>query len=198
MSVTRREWLLAAASGVAGTACRDALGPRPCHDAPAADPIPKCELSVKRCELAAFDEIQRATPLVYRPDNPEQLRALLACIPKGRTVTARAGGQSLDCQSLNDDLVIKVEPSAFGAIGEPKEDGNGGYVITTGAAARWWDVVEKTARLGLMPPSLPTAGDATVGGSLSADCVSRCSAIYGKEGEQIRSFEIVLSVRSSS
>jgi len=133
-----------------------------------------------------------ATADVYRPPDSASLQALLGCIPQGRSVTARGGGQSLDAQSLNGDIVVRLVQGEFTQIKGPFLDENG-YFLIAGAGASWGEILKATAAFGLVPPSFPTAPEATVGGTLSADCVSRMSCVYGKEGNQIRSFKIVLS-----
>jgi len=136
--------------------------------------------------------MEHASPQVCRPESEAELLAALKSIPDGQTLTFRGGGQSLDAQSLNSQHVIVMDAACFSYICDPVPEPDGTFHIKTGAGARWWDVVAKVAPLGFFPPSMATAADATVGGTLSADCVSRMSAIYGKEGEQIRSFKLVL------
>ncbi len=193
MSITRRELFAVAALGALEAACSAGLSPpsAPCSARPATPGLPASHLDGQRLELWSYNEMQRARPKVYRPEDRARLAALLAGLGKGQRITFRGGGQSLDEQSLNDDTVIALDGPGFRHIGEPAQDDDGFY-ITTGAGARWWDVVCKVGALGLFPPSMATAADATVGGTLSADCVSRMSAVWGKEGEQIRSFKLML------
>jgi hypothetical protein len=155
-------------------------------------PIPGLPNDIKpyRRELFAFDDVHHAAPTIYTPASTEQLSTLLAHVPSDRRVTIRAGGQSIDDQSLNSDLVFHLH-RPFDWIGCPTHDENG-YAIEVGAAARWEGVLNKIAPLGLMPPSVATAQYATVGGTMSADCLSRMSCVAGKEGQQIREFTLVL------
>ncbi len=195
MRVSRRDFLFATAAAALGTACTPLAEPLCCRA-----PVPSCpppaplpvDLPATRCELFAFDEMHRAMPTVYRPRSDTELGHVLQSVPAGRRLSLRGGGQSLDAQSLNDDLVVVLDPEHFGHIGDPQRDEDGGFYLTTGAGARWWDVLGKIAPLGLVPQSLATAGQATVGGTLSANCVSRQSPITGKEGDQIRGFTVVL------
>jgi decaprenylphospho-beta-D-ribofuranose 2-oxidase len=191
MSITRRELFLAAAAGALEAACSGALakGAR-CADRPVTGDIPASHVDGQPRELWSYNEMQRATAKVYRPRDQAALVRRLQSLRPGQRVTFRGGGQSLDAQSLNRDIVIVLDAPNFSYIGDPQHDADG-YFITTGAGARWWDVICKIGKLGLFPPSMATAADATVGGTLSADCVSRMSAIWGKEGEQIRSFKMV-------
>jgi decaprenylphospho-beta-D-ribofuranose 2-oxidase len=193
MSITRRELFFAAAAGALEAACSGTLSSSAAcaSKRPVTECIPATHVDGQPRELWSYNEMQRATPKLYRPANAAALTERLKALRAGQRVTFRGGGQSLDAQSLNRDTVIVLDAPAFSYIGEPQQDAEG-YFITTGAGARWWDIVEKIGKLGLFPPSMATAADATVGGTLSADCVSRMSAIWGKEGEQIRSFKLML------
>jgi len=196
MSVTRRELGLLAAGGVLDVACASHT---PAVVVPKAarrplDRLAGCPVVPHGLEtLSSFDGMHSATADVYHPPDVETLSRLLQFIPPDHSVTLRGGGQSLDAQALNHDLVIKLDSPRFSRIEQPRQDADGYFYMTTGAGATWWKVLETVAPLGLMPPSLATAGEATVGGTLSADCVSRTSCVHGKEGNQIRSFVIVLS-----
>jgi hypothetical protein len=195
MRVSRRDFLLATMGATLATACtpitESVCCQTPLPSCPAPAPLP-IDLPAARCELFAFDEIHRAMPTVYKPKDSAELAAVLRSVPEGRHLSIRGGGQSLDGQSLNEDLVVLLESEHFGVICDPKPDKDGSFYLTAGAGARWWDVLAKVAPYGLVPRSLVTAGQATVGGTLSADCVSRQSPIAGKEGEQIRGFTVVL------
>lgn len=154
--------------------------------------MPKVAAKCARCDLYSFDEVHHAMANVFFPASEAELAEILANVPAGRTVTVRGGGQALYIQSLNDDLVVTMTGKAFSDPGVPKRDEEGFY-ITSGAGARWWDVIKVTSVYGLMPPSLVSAGHSTVGGTLASDGVSRMSPFVGKEGKQIRSFKIMLA-----
>jgi hypothetical protein len=193
VDLTRRDVLAFMSAAAAQACCTSIPDPKcwttasPGCDAP--QPLPVAGLEPRRCELFAFDEVHRATPTVYFPRSDDDLVKLFRATAGPRRVTIRGGGQSMDGQALNKDLVFSLGES-FCDIGDPVLD-ESGYHITTGAGAQWGKVVKKIAALGLMPPSLVTAPLATVGGTMSSDCLSRMSAIVGKEGNQIRSFTIV-------
>jgi len=158
---------------------------RPVVDSPPLKPV--C------CKLWSFDELNHSVALVYQPSNEAELAELLRRIPEGqdRKVTVRGGAQSLDTQSLNDDIVIILDRPEFTRIDPISYSEKDGYSLTAGAGAKWGAILEYLAPLGLMPPVLCTAGEATVGGTLAANSVSRSSSIYGKEGDHIRSFRMV-------
>ncbi|HSY22439.1 MAG TPA: FAD-binding oxidoreductase [Polyangiaceae bacterium] len=205
-TLSRRDLLVGTASAFGAASCAPAIPdamcapyyvtaicPAPSSDGAAAPAPPPGGTS--GCELFAYDEIERASPnAVIHPACEAELVdffAALARAPGARTVTVRGGGLSLDSQSLGKDIVLIIDQKDFCRIERPGRDKDGFY-MTVGAGARWWDVIAICARFGLMPPSLQTGGDATVGGTLSADCVSRMSAIVGKEGSHVRNFRIVL------
>lgn len=194
--------MLMMAAGALQASCAAPILPEPSTPAgargcsanqPVIDAVP---LQPTCCRLWSSDELHSSVALVYRPQNEAQLAELLSAIPVGRKVTVRGGAQSLDTQALNDDIVIFLDGGAFKCIGEVFRSQTGGYCITTGASATWEQVLERIAPLGLMPPVVCTSGDATVGGTLATNAVSRTSSIYGKEGDQVRSFRVVHSCGS--
>jgi FAD/FMN-containing dehydrogenase len=191
--LTRRE-ILVALSAAAAQACATAIPEPVCVGASPArcgaqDPLPFGDPKA-RCEIYAFDEVHRATPIVLVPTCEQDLLELFRQIPAGRHASVRGGGQALFIQSLNDDILISLQHKAFQGIGAPQEDEHG-YFLTTGGGAIWEDVIKTVAPLGLMPPSVVTAQKSTVGGTLASDCLSRTAAVVGKEGNQIRSFRLV-------
>ena len=183
-TLSRRDLLVGTASAFGAASCAPAIldptcasnyrapGPGPCPasgtDAGASAPPAG---AAPGCELFAYDEIERESPCgvfhpVHEADLAQFLRNLSA-LPIARSVTVRGGGLSLDSQSLGKDIVVIIDQKDLCRIGLPRRDENGFY-MTVGAGARWWDVIAICARFGLMPPSLQTGGDATVGGTLSA------------------------------
>jgi decaprenylphospho-beta-D-ribofuranose 2-oxidase len=143
--------------------------------------------------LGGYDQIHYATARIFRPQDEGELRALLRKLyrePARHRLTFRAGGQAIDAQAINDDIVIVLEAPELKHIGEPKRDAKGWY-ITVGAAAPWGEILKKTAEKGLVPYSVVTTAHATAGGTAAADCLSRCSPISGKEGAHIRSFKLI-------
>jgi decaprenylphospho-beta-D-ribofuranose 2-oxidase len=102
----------------------------------------------------------------------------------------RGGGQALDGQALNDDIVILLDRAHLDWIGAPRRDDQGHY-ITVGAGAAWGEILAVTTAQGLVPYSVVTSSRATAGGTLSSDCLSRCSPITGREGQHVRSFKLL-------
>jgi FAD/FMN-containing dehydrogenase len=189
--------MFAMAAGVLEAGCAGPILPEPytpvgAHGCSSNRPVIESPpLRPACCKLWSFDELNHSVALVYRPENEAQLAELLGKIPSGRTVTVRGGAQSLDTQALNDDIVIILDNPEFTRIETISFTEEEGYSLTAGAGANWGTILEYLAPLGLMPPVLCTSGEATVGGTLSANSVSRSSSIYGKEGDQIRSFQMV-------
>ena len=111
------------------------------------------------------------------PTNVDELRAIFAhARENGRRVTLRAGAHSFDGQSLGDDLVVSMlAMNTVEVLAGAKDRVEPG--------ARWGAILAKLKPLGLVPAVTVTTEDATAGGTLSGDCLSRFSPAYGKEGE---------------
>jgi FAD/FMN-containing dehydrogenase len=154
------------------------------------------------CTLWSWGEMHSCRARVFRPSDVGELQTLLAAIQRdpqrdpvtghGRRVTFRGGGQSLEAQALGDDIVIFVDAPGFVHLSEPvKDEATGEYLVTAGAATRWGHIVETLSKKGFMPYSIVTTSAATVGGTLSADCLSRFSPVSGREGEHVKWFDLV-------
>ena len=87
----------------------------------------------------------------------------------------RGGGHSFDAQPIGDDLVVSTE--RLGSI--ELLDGDR---VRVGPGATWGEIFAATQPHGLVPAITVTTENATAGGTLSADCLSRFSPAYGKEG----------------
>ena len=123
---------------------------------------------------------------VYSPRSVEQLRTILREVrDRGARVTFRGGGCAFDSQALSDDVVVSL--AAMDAIEIDPAAGT----VTAGPGATWGSVLEAALRHGLIPYVLVTTRDATVGGTASADCLSRFSPSCGKEGWHVLSFELL-------
>lgn len=191
---TRRELLLAGGALALTASCGRAgppLARSTCDAAAGRQPSPPPGES--RCDLWSYDEIHRASARVYRPRDTADLAALLRALaakePPPR-ITFRGGGQSLDGQSLNDDVVIHLDCPELRRVGDPRLDERGPHV-TVGAAATWEEILGRTAAHGVLPYSVVTTRRATAGGTLSADCLSRCSPVTGREGAHVRRFTLL-------
>ncbi len=136
----------------------------------------------ERAELRSYGEIERRTCEVHRPDSVAALKMILADMARqGRRVTFRAGGCSLDAQSLNGDVVILLDALDDIAL----SDEPGAPTVTVGPGARWGDIARLLEARGLVPHVVVSTSLATAGGTASADCVSRFSSSLGKESRFI-------------
>lgn len=144
-------------------------------------------------ELWSYDQIHHAHARMFHPQNARSLASLLRALGKDQRrqrVTFRGGGQAIDAQAINDEIVIVLDSPELRKVGEPQQDEQG-YYVTLGAAATWGDVLPRAIEWGLLPHSVVTTSRATAGGTVAADCLSRCSPISGREGAHVRSFEMV-------
>jgi decaprenylphospho-beta-D-ribofuranose 2-oxidase len=146
---------------------------------------PSSELQFTEEHLGCYTGLFEARASVARPKNIDDLReAFRHARDRGRRVTIRGGGHSFDAQPIGDDLVISTEH--LNAI----ELLDGDHV-RVGPGAKWGEIFAVTQPKGLVPAVTVTTENATAGGTLSADCLSRFSMAYGKEGTRVESFELL-------
>jgi decaprenylphospho-beta-D-ribofuranose 2-oxidase len=105
-------------------------------------------------------------------------------------VSLRAGGCSIDAQSLNDDLVVVLTRGDFARV-EPPTIRDGVWTITVGPGVTTERLLAETRPLGLVPPVIVSTSHATAGGTLSADCLSRFSTTWGREGGHVLRFRLL-------
>lgn len=144
-------------------------------------------------ERSSYDNCHTALARVYSPKTQAELAErlrLLSHPDHARRLTISAGKQSLDGQGLGDRVVVQMGGDELSRIGVPQQDERGHYV-TLGAAAAWGDVLPALAAHGLVPYSVVTTSHATVGGTISADCLSRSSPLTGREGVHVRGFKLI-------
>lgn len=139
-------------------------------------------------ELRSYGEIQHCRATIYTPQTEEALRALVLDLAKpGRRITFRAGGCSLDGQSLNEDIVIFLD-----ALDDIEVDDHPVRpTVKVGAGACWGDIVRSLEPRGLVPGVAVTASRATAGGTASVDGVSRFTSTLGKESTFIERFRLL-------
>jgi decaprenylphospho-beta-D-ribofuranose 2-oxidase len=136
-------------------------------------------------KVGCYTGLYEGRAWVVVPDSLEQLRQVFAYAREsGRRVTMRAAGHSFDAQPIGEDLVVSTE--RFNSI----EVLDGGRVRVE-PGAKWGEIFAATEPHGLVPAITVTTEDASAGGTLSADCLSRFSPAYGKEGTWIESFELL-------
>lgn len=143
---------------------------------------------VDHAEIRSYGEIERCHAEVHTPETVDELRALLVRLANdGRKVTFRAGGCSLDGQSLNDDVVVFLDELDGIVI----DDHPTHPTITVGPGATWGNIVRALEPRGLVPGIVVTASRATAGGTASADGVSRFSSTLGKESAFIEKLTLL-------
>jgi decaprenylphospho-beta-D-ribofuranose 2-oxidase len=107
----------------------------------------------------------------------------------GQKVTIRGGGHSFDGQAVQEGdngTQMVIDAANFQDITFLP-----GNRVQLGAGVRWGDVLSQTLALGLIPAVMQTGSQATAGGTLGGDCLSRFSCALGKESEWIESFVLV-------
>jgi decaprenylphospho-beta-D-ribofuranose 2-oxidase len=155
-----------------------------CPDPPVSAPIQ---------ERHSYDGCHSTIAKVYEPQSVADLADRLRSFStpeRACRLTICAGNQSIDGQALGDRVVIQLGGEELSRIGAPQRDDHGWYV-TVGAAAIWGDVLAALAEHGIIPYSVVTTSHATVGGTVSADCLSRSSPLTGREGTHVRSFRML-------
>lgn len=140
--------------------------------------------------------------VLYCPSDSNDVKAVFDTARRNaQRVAIRGGGHSFHDQALHrddaDDNIV-VSPANFKTItfapdGDP-------LTVRLGAGVQWIDyftaAVARAAASGgplLLPGSMQTGRSSTAGGTMSGDCLSRFSAVLGKESRWIQSFRIVLT-----
>ncbi len=137
-------------------------------------------------ELESYSGLDTAKPNVYCPADLRELREVFDHAKKHkRKVTLRAGGHAFDSQSLGADIVVSMKRfNEIDVVAAKRQ-------VRVGAGATWGAIVAKLEPHGLVPAGTVTASHATAGGTLAADCLSRWSPRYGKEGGQVERFSLL-------
>jgi decaprenylphospho-beta-D-ribofuranose 2-oxidase len=150
----------------------------------AVDPL--SEIPGTERELDCYSGLYSARGHVCEPANAEELGRIFArARDAGLTVTFRAGGHSFDGQALGNNLVVSMlKLNSIEVFADEAK-------VRVGAGARWGAILAELQPHGLVPAVTVTTENATAGGTLSGDCLSRFSPAYGKEGEWIESFKLV-------
>jgi decaprenylphospho-beta-D-ribofuranose 2-oxidase len=151
---------------------------------PATDTL--VEIPSRGQKLDCYSGLYKARGRVCKPANAEGVRRIFADARQaGLNVTLRGGGHSFDGQALGNQLVVSMRK--LDSIEVFADEAR----VRVGAGARWGAIISELQRHGLVPAVTVTTENATAGGTLSGDCLSRFSPAYGKEGEWIESFTLV-------
>jgi decaprenylphospho-beta-D-ribofuranose 2-oxidase len=137
-------------------------------------------------DLDCYSGLYAARAMVLAPANLDELRRVFAYARRARCrVTFRAGGHSFDGQALGNDLVVSMARlDRIEVMPEQRK-------VRVGPGATWGAILAKLEPWGLVPHVTVTTAEATAGGTLSGDCLSRFSPAYGKEGTHVESFELL-------
>ena len=149
------------------------------------DPLPGIACRVEK--LDCYSGMHEASePLVFEPEGVEDLsRIFVHARSEGKRVTMRSGGHSFDAQALGDEIVVSMKRL------DSIEIDPAGREMRVGPGARWGDILARLEAIGMAPAITVTTENATAGGTLSGDCLSRFSPAYGKEGRWIKSFDLL-------
>jgi decaprenylphospho-beta-D-ribofuranose 2-oxidase len=139
-----------------------------------------------RTEVQSYSGLHRAVVDVCAPNDEEELRECFRrARQEKRRISFRTGGHCFDDQSINDDLIVSLR--RFDKIEVDVEK----LEMTVGSGVCWGEVIKKLEPLGLVPFVTVTTSRASLGGTLSGDCLSRFSPSYGKEGHYLRRFRMM-------
>ena len=143
------------------------------------------EIQCSREKVGCYTNLFEQQAWVLKPESVDQLRKIFSMAHDSRRrVTMRGGGHSFDAQPIGDDLVVSTE--RMNSIELLPDDR-----VRVGPGATWGEIFAATQPHGLVPAVTVTTEHATPGGTLSADCLSRFSMAYGKEGTRAESFELL-------
>jgi decaprenylphospho-beta-D-ribofuranose 2-oxidase len=147
--------------------------------------------------LRSHSGLRDATALVLWPKNEHDLKRIFDYAQReGHRVTMRAGGHAFDDQSIGDDLVVSMKRFRAG-LDHPRKPDIKVHPhprqprVTVGAGVTWGEVARELMKHGLVMPGTVTSSQATAGGTLASDCLSRFSPVVGKEGERVQSFKLM-------
>jgi len=135
--------------------------------------------------LTSYTNLFESNSRLACPKTINDLREIFVSAKLNSTpLTFHAGGHSFDQQSLPQNGGIAISMLNFNQIEIFADE----KIMTVGAGATWGDILSKLEPLGLVPYVTVTTAHATAGGTLSADCLSRFSPSFGKEGHHVKSF----------
>lgn len=152
------------------------------------------------CLFRSFGREWAGTSILHVPTTVDQVRAVFKMAKKARQrVCIRAGGHSFHDQALHEGDTgkqIVLSTDCFNSITfAPGGDPN---AVRLGAGVKWIDYFNAAVNQAItygeplrLPGSIQTGRKATAGGTLSGDCLSRFSAVLGKESAWIKSFTLI-------
>src|SRR4051794_139369 len=156
--------------------------------------------TIENREFRSFGRGAAGRSLLVEPRSVDDVRnAFESAYMNHVRVAVRGGGHSFHDQALhsgdNGEQMI-LSTRYFDSI-EFAPNGDA-LTVRIGAGVKWIDyynaAVPRASLTGeplRLPGSLQTGRNATAGGTMSGDCLSRFSGILGKESQWIESFRIV-------
>ncbi len=137
-------------------------------------------------QLESYSGLHTATANVCFPVSLDELRRVFAYAKEKKSlVTLRGGAHAFDSQSLGDHIVVSM--ARLDKITVLKDQSQ----VCVEAGATWGSIVAELQPYGLVPAGTVTSSQATAGGTLAADCLSRFSPRYGKEGSWVERFSFL-------
>lgn len=148
--------------------------------------------------IRSFGRYQAGESIVRHANSVDEIRKVFAEARESkRRVAIRAGGHSFHDQALHDK---DTGSSIVLFVGDFQRDliefVPGQDQVRLGTGVRWGDYFREALKVVsgeplLIPASMQTGRKATVGGTLSGDCLSRFSGTMGKESRSIVSFRLL-------
>jgi decaprenylphospho-beta-D-ribofuranose 2-oxidase len=141
---------------------------------------------MNRQRLVSYSGLDEVNAVIKKPESVEELKRFLIDLNnKKQPVTLRCGGYSFHSQSLNETI---IDMSGLKNIAPPDLQNK---CITVGPGAIWEEIIGRTLPKGLVPRVLVTVRKAQAGGTISANCFSRSSIRYGRDGNNVSSFKLL-------
>lgn len=135
--------------------------------------------------LSNYSNIGLCKAYVYNIERSEQAQQLLQNAQReGRKVAFRGGGNSLHDQAQGTEWVAQLNLPKF--VYGLKPDS-----IRASATTTWPEVWHHSKTYHQVPGVVPNTEQATLGGTLSANCLCQFSPIIGKESNGIESFVLL-------
>lgn len=138
-----------------------------------------------RVRCSSFAGLHHARPERIEPASVEELaRVLREADRTGRSVTVQGGGQTLDAQALNDDLVISTRRLDSVRVDAERA------LLHAGPGATW-GAIFRALPVGLVPHVTVTTSAATAAGTLANDGHARSSPVFGRESRHVERIELL-------
>ncbi len=136
--------------------------------------------------FASYSGYETVQAKYYEPASIEKLQAIVRyCNENSRTFSMSGSCLSFDSQCLNPEMIISTK--RINHIHLNLEQNR----ITVGSGATWGSILSTILPLGYGTYINPTAGEITVGGSISCDSYTRFTPGFGRESRWVRSLKVL-------